>query len=126
MGGVLARTLELDTYLPPVVVVSLGLLGNDDSPEPQVSSDVQSPQALLVPESHTDGLQSLPLTANKDSSVASAPGSRPLRAWDTGIKCPGVLGVRHEMSPTPSSKEGSLSSEFTGCAVCAVQTCGGT
>ena len=95
MGGVLARTLELDTYLPPVVVVSLGLLGNDASPEPQVSSDVQSPQALLVPESHTDGLQSLPLTANKDSSVASAPGSRPLRAWDTGIKCPGTTVQTH-------------------------------
>lgn len=48
--------LELDTYLPPVVIISLGRLGNDASSEPQVSADVQSPQSLLVPKSYTDRL----------------------------------------------------------------------
>ena len=43
MGGALARTLELDTYLPPVVVVSLGLLGNDASfSAPSVSGTLTS------------------------------------------------------------------------------------
>ena len=86
-GRRLARP-GLNTYLPPVVVVSLGFLGNDASPEPQVSSDVQGPQALLVPESYTDGLQSLPLTGNEDKSVESAPRFlAPQRVWDADIKC---------------------------------------
>lgn len=83
----------LNTYLPPVAVVSLGFLGNDPSPEPQVSSDVQGPQALLVPESYTDGLQSLPLTGNEDKSVGSAPRFlAPQRVWDADIKCRGRGG----------------------------------
>lgn len=64
---------ELNTYLPPVVVIPLGLLGNDASSEPQVSSDVQGPQGLLVPESDTDRFQSLPFTGNEEESVESAP-----------------------------------------------------
>lgn len=45
---------ELNTYLPPVVVISLGLVGDDARSEPQVSMDVQGPQSLLVPESYAD------------------------------------------------------------------------
>lgn len=109
MGGALARTLELNTYLPPVVVVSLGLLGNDASPEPQVSSDVQGPQALLVPEGYTDGLQSLPLTGNKDNSVVSAPrflapsvsGKLTSSVWGGGPRC----GTRDEPHPQVPRKE---------------------
>lgn len=56
-----------------MVVVPLRLLGNDASSEPQVSVNIQGPQSLLVPESDTDRLQSLPFTANegKDRGVST-------------------------------------------------------
>ena len=68
--------LELSTYLPPMVVISLRLLGNDAGPEPQVSSDVQGPQSLLVPEGYTDRFQSLPFTGNGREHGSQHPHSK--------------------------------------------------
>jgi len=69
-GDAWASSPELSTYLPPMVVIALGLLGSDTSSEPQVPSDVQGPQSLLVPKSYTDGFQSLPFTGNRDENRA--------------------------------------------------------
>lgn len=88
------------TYLPPVVVVPLRLLGNDASSEPQVSVDVQGPQSLLVPESDTDRLQSLPFTANEgeDRGVSTHIQS-PVGTVSVGC---GTVWPRRRDTPPPS------------------------
>ena len=60
-----ARAPQQSTHLPPVLVASLGPLGHDAGPEPQVPTGVQCPQSLLVPEGYADRLQSLPFTENR-------------------------------------------------------------
>lgn len=81
------------TYLPPVVVIPLRLLGNDASSEPQVSVDVQGPQSLLVPEGDTDRLQSLPFTANeREDRGVSTHIQSPQESRPAGIKCLGGGG----------------------------------
>lgn len=68
------HAMELSTYLPPVVIVSLGLLGLNASSKPQVSVDVQGPKRLLVPEGDADRFQGLPLTV-RTSMVSAHPGT---------------------------------------------------
>lgn len=98
------RHSEASTYLPPVVVVPLRLLGDDASSEPQVSVDVQGPQSLLVPESDADRLQSLPFTANEeeDRGVSTRIRSpRPARPAGTVSGGCGTVWLRRD-TPPPS------------------------
>lgn len=86
--GLLPLTGDLgpnqNTHLPPVVVLPLGLLGDDAGPEPQGPVDVQRPQRLLVPERHAHRLQGLPLTETEEDVESAA------------RRSPGGLGVPAE------------------------------